>query len=551
LLIPLEDRKLNGAFFTPSYIIDFIINEIKPEVHHLTLDLSCGCGAFLVGLVSYYKANFDKTIKSVVQQNIYGSDILAYNIHRTKLILAIYALEHGEILEECDFNLYHQDSLKARWTQQFDVIVGNPPYVKFQDLSIENRDFLSKQWASVEGGTFNLYFAFFELGYNLLKPTGQLGYITPNNYFTSLSGESIRRFFQQKKCISRIIDFSHKKVFDAQTYTAITFLNKKENESILFDRIKEEYSPESFLRIANGSPNMLKNLDAKKWRLLKKDEQKNIQQIETIGTPIGKLFDICVGIATLKDEVFFIDGSKENNGYYLKKTEKGIFEIEKEITKPVYKISDFKGQEDLEKNKRRIICPYTINKNTATVINEAEFQTKYPKCYAYFLTEKENLLMREKGKVTFEPFFAWGRTQGLTKKGIRILNPSFSLKPRFLVVKEEEGFFTNGYGLFFRKQTTKNALFSEEKKAIEKEENIDIVQKILNSEIMNYYITRTSIAIEGGYPCYQKNFIEKFTIPDFSDNAIRVLRSLNTKEEIDNFLIQKYQLKQLSGNLIL
>ena len=31
LIIPLGDRKLNGAFFTPDYIIDFIINEIKPK----------------------------------------------------------------------------------------------------------------------------------------------------------------------------------------------------------------------------------------------------------------------------------------------------------------------------------------------------------------------------------------------------------------------------------------------------------------------------------------------------------------------------------------
>jgi len=46
------------------------------------------------------------------------------------------------------------------------------------------------------------------------------------------------------------------------------------------------------------------NLNTKKWSLLKTDEQKNIMVIETIGISIGKLFDICVGIATLKDDVF-------------------------------------------------------------------------------------------------------------------------------------------------------------------------------------------------------------------------------------------------------
>ena len=548
LIIPQTDRKLNGAFFTPTYIIDFIINEVKPQPNDKNLDPSCGCGAFLIGLVEYYMTVFSKSVKAIVRENIFGSDILAYNIHRCKLLLTIYALQHNEILEEPDFNLFNQDSLKADWTMAFDTVVGNPPYVKFQDLSDENREHLVKKWTTVEGGTFNLYFAFFELGYKLLKPTGRLGYITPNNYFTSLAGEAMRKFFHQKKCITRIIDFTHKKVFDAQTYTALTFLNKQENEAIEFDRIKKGQTPQDFLPEANGSLNYLKDLNVKKWRLLKTEEQKNIKAIETIGTPIKKLFDICVGIATLKDEVFFIDGSKEHKDCYIKTTDKGTFEIEKETTKPVYKISDFKTQEETEKNTRRIICPYVIKGNTATPIPEKEFKKRFPKCYAYLLSEKEILLSRDKGKVSFEPFYVWGRTQGLAKTGKKILNPTFSQTPRFLMVSEEQAYFTNGYGTFFREQET-DTLFADSVNPISKVENIDVVQKIFNSIVMHYYVSKTSVSIEGGYPCYQKNFIEKFTIPEFSESEIELLRSLNDKEEIDDFLIEKYQINVFAGNL--
>ena len=541
LIIPIADRKLNGAFFTPDYIIDFIINEIKPKEKDKNLDPSCGCGAFLIGLVEYYKQKFNKSIKTIVKENIYGSDILDYNIQRTKLILAIYALQFDEVLEETDFNLYHQDSLKAEWSLSFDNIVGNPPYVKFQDLSDENRTYLVNNWTTVEGGTFNLYFAFFELGYKLLKPTGQLGYITPNNYFTSLAGEAMRKYFQQKKCVSRIIDFSHKKVFDAQTYTAITFLNKKENEAILFDRIKDGYTPNAFLSQANGSPNFIKDLNFKKWRLLKTDEQATIKALENKGTPIGKLFDICVGIATLKDEVFFVEGI-EKNGYYLKTTEKGVFEIEIEATKPVYKISDFKSQADTEHNTRKVIFPYIIKNGSATAYSEVDFKQKFPKCYQYLLSEKEILLTRDKGKVKYEPFFVWGRTQGLTKLGKKILTPTFSQFPRFLVVEENEAFFTNGYGFFF-KEEKKQDLFAETVNPITKVENIDVVQKILNSHWMHYYVSKTSVSIEGGYPCYQKNFIERFTIPQLTEGDIQMLRLMNDKSEIDDFLGVKYQIK--------
>lgn len=548
LIIPVGDRKFNGAFFTPDYIIDFIINEIQPKEKETNLDPSCGCGAFLVGLTDYYKRTFSKPIRKIIKENIFGSDILEYNIHRAKLILTIYALQNGEHLKDSDFNLYHQDSLRASWKTNFDNIVGNPPYVKFQDLSDDNRNYLAKHWTTVEGGTFNLYFAFFELGYKLMKQTGKLGYITPNNYFTSLSGEALRKYFQHKKCVTRIIDFSHKKVFDAQTYTAITFLSKQLNEAITYDRIKEEQTPESFVDNANGSPNYLENLNVKKWRLLKTDEQQNIKTIETIGKPIGKLFDICVGIATLKDEIFFIDGSNRKNGYFIKITDNGIFEIEKEVVKPVYKISDFRTQEESEHNTRKIICPYNIKNGAAIPISESDFKKKFPKCYNYFLSEKENLLARDKGKVAFEPFFVWGRTQGLTRTGKKILNPTFSQHPRFLLVEEEDAFFTNGYGLYFKEQKN-NGMFSELINPITKIENIDVVQKILNSYVMDYYVSKTSVAIEGGYPCYQKNFIEKFTIPDLTEVEIETLRSINDSEEIDAFLINKYQIKVLAGNL--
>ena len=540
LIIPVCDRKFNGAFFTPDYIIDFIIQEIKPQENETTLDPSCGCGAFLVGLADYYKKAYNKPIRRTIKENIFGSDILEYNIQRSKLILTIYALQNGEHLEDNDFNLFHQDSLRADWKIKFDNILGNPPYVKFQDLTDSIRNYLANQWSTVAGGTFNLYFAFFELGFNLLKPTGKLGYITPNNYFTSLAGQALRKYFQQQKCVTRIIDFSHKKVFDAQTYTAITFLNKQQNQAITYDKIKDGLSPELFLANVNGSLNYLENLDIKKWRLLKSDEQHNIRTIETIGKPIGKLFDICVGIATLKDEIFFIDGSQTKNGCFRKTTANGIFDIEKEIVKPVYKISDFRTQEEIEQNSRKIIFPYKICNGTAIAIPENEFKKDFPKCYDYFVSVKDVLSARDKGKVVYEPFFVWGRTQGLTRKGKKLLSPTFSQHPRFLLVAEE-GYFTNGYGLYFRGKES-NVLFSEFEDPITLVENIDVVQKILNSCVMDYYVRKTSVAIEGGYPCYQKNFIEKFTIPELKQDEVETIRGFQGAREIDEFLIEKYQL---------
>lgn len=106
-------------------------------------------------------------------------------------------------------------------------------------------------------------------------------------------------------------------------------------------------------------------------------------------------------------------------------------------------------------------------------------------------------------------------------------------------LSESDGLFTNGYGIYPNEQNFNN-LFSID--PITLVENFDVVQKILNSSIMHYYVKKTSVSIDGGYPCYQKNFIERFTIPQLSEEEIIFLRNADSRKTIDTFLMEKYQI---------
>ncbi len=535
LLMPHEDKKTNGAFFTPQYIVDYIISNLAPQENSKIIDPSCGSGAFLLGIIKYYKKNYNKSIEKIIKENLYGVDILEYNTRRSKLLIILFSLMNGEIINEGDIHIYTADSLRCDWPCKFDAVVGNPPYVKFQDLDDTTRIFLFETFSTTKLGTYNLYFAFFELGLKILNEDGKLGYITPNNYFTSLSGEPLRRFFQENKSIYKIVDFDATKVFDVQTYTAITFLNKEKNVSIMYDRIERGETPSNFLSDINCTPNKYSDLSEKKWRLLCGNERQNIKNIENQGQTLGELMNICVGIATLKDDVYFIDPIKEDEEFYYIEKKTGNYKIEKELTKPLVKISDMKEMCDVRKNKRRIIFPYKSERGKATPIDEKEMEHKYPFCYKYLLSVKEILVGRGKGKHSYSPFYVYGRTQGLNRFGARIYTPTFSLKPRFLFDIKEDGFFTNGYGMYFKAES----LFGN---PIAKKENVDVLLKIINSCVMDYYVTKTSVAIEGGYPCYQKNFIERFTIPNMTESQISELRDLTNSDDINRFVCDMYHI---------
>ena len=89
--------------------------------------------------------------------------------------------------------------------------------------------------------------------------------------------------------------------------------------------------------------------------------------------------------------------------------------------------------------------------------------------------------------------------------------------------KDEDSLFCNGYAVFIN-------------------DNIMEYQKILNSDIMGYYVKKTSIEIEGNFQCYQKNFIEKFSIPVLSPEELSYLRYESDKNKLNKWLIKKYQL---------
>ena len=538
LLVPNKDKKINGAFFTPKLITDYIVSETVKNAKQKICDPSCGCGAFLISTAKYISEKFDKSIINIIEDNLYGVDIADYSVQRAKILLTLLALKNHEDKECIEFNLKAFNSLSSDLTKifntQFDVVIGNPPYVKFQDLNNDLRKTLNTDWKTLNKGNFNLYFAFFELGIKIMKKNGVLGYITPNNYFTSLAALPLREYLELNKFIDKILDFNHLKLFEAQTYTCVTFLSRSARDYFDYERI-DHYETLNKLQNLNFSKIFFGDLNNKKWRLLKQEDQKNIKRIETVGEKLGDIVDIRVGIATCKDSVYFIDGHTEKDKFYLKKYNDKIYKIEKEATKSIAKISDFKTQNDLNNNSRRIIFPYQKNNGKVEIVKEEIFKKKYPYCYEYLLVARDELKTRDKGNVDYPAWYAYARTQGLNFLGEKLLTPTFSAEPRFLLEQNDNALFCNGYAIYL---TDKQDLFSK----INKKLNLNVLGKILNSCVMDYYIKRTSVSIEGGYPCYQKNFIELFGIPNFTENEIDFLNIEMDTMKINDFLIKKYNI---------
>src|SRR5690606_33191626 len=106
----------------------------------------------------------------------------------------------------------------------FDVIIGNPPYVRQEEL-IELKKYLQQSYNSFVG-TADLFVYFVELGLKSLKSNGNFAYIIPNKWMKAGYGKKLRDIVKSNR-IESIIDFGDLAVFEeATTYPPILELSK-------------------------------------------------------------------------------------------------------------------------------------------------------------------------------------------------------------------------------------------------------------------------------------------------------------------------------------
>lgn len=229
-LIPASERRNHGTVFTPRPIAEYLAERTITANTTSILDPACGCGALLMAAARRAAAITGRSLAEVATDNLHGVDLRADNIRRARLLLGLMCLHAGEDTPDAGTHLAVGNSLTFEYAAAFprmqaaggfSAIVGNPPYVRFQDLDDATRRQLSA-WPGGADGNPNLYFAFFPLGRSLLAPTGRLAYISPNSFFHLRSARGLRTWLGDTGFVHEVIDFGDTLVFDALAYTAIT-----------------------------------------------------------------------------------------------------------------------------------------------------------------------------------------------------------------------------------------------------------------------------------------------------------------------------------------
>ncbi|MEO0009660.1 MAG: N-6 DNA methylase, partial [candidate division WOR-3 bacterium] len=279
-LIPEPERHNLGQYFTRADVVDLILRFCLRHEQDKVLDPACGAGTFLVRAYQHKKLMNSRLTHEAILKTLWGNDIAKFPAHLATINLAIcdlssehnypnviqedfFALRVGEegfMLPEAvrcriaqTLNLEPRMVTYPRW---FDVIVGNPPYTRQEEIPaigvdkgklIEDALKLGNRKIADISRRAGIHAYFFVHGTKFLKEGGRFGFIVSNSWLDVDYGKGLQEFFLQNYKIVAIIESKVERWFeDADINTCIVILEKcsskkeRDNNRVRFVYLKKQ-----------------------------------------------------------------------------------------------------------------------------------------------------------------------------------------------------------------------------------------------------------------------------------------------------------------------
>ncbi|MBU3114594.1 Eco57I restriction-modification methylase domain-containing protein [Clostridium lacusfryxellense] len=530
----IKNNKESGTVYTPEPITLYMI-ENTIEANHIIknpyikiVDPSCGTGNILICCYNYLRKLYNDNLYSINQKNnlnlsmdnidehiitnnLYGFDIddIAIKI----LVIDLYDLSQGCISR----NILNRDFLLYENDMEYDICLGNPPYVGKKSIDNDYASFLKIRYKDVYKDKGDLSYCFFKKAIEDLSLGGKLTFITSRYFLESPSGQYLRKVLKEGCIIKKIIDFYGIRPFkNVGIDPVIMFIENGESQNNEIEIIKpsnikhkhkHEFYNSIFLRNGNVFNSFFLNqtlLDDMGWILIDENKRNIIKKIEQ--KKFTLLSDICnsyQGIITGCDKAFVINSAITK-----------IENIEINLVKPWIKSSYIEKYSVLRRDSYIIYSDLIRN------------PLEYPNAMDYIEVKKEKLIKRRECQNGIRKWYElqWGRKQNIFE-GEKIIFPFKASSNRF-ALDIGSYFSADVYALILKD----NSSFT-----------YDFLLYLLNSKIYEFYFKTFAKKLGDDAYEYYPNNLMKLCLPAMID--------IEGKDE--NYLYDYFDFTEDEKNIIL
>ncbi|WP_372471806.1 HsdM family class I SAM-dependent methyltransferase [Micromonospora trifolii] len=231
------DRE-HGEVYTQRWVVDLILDLVgytddDDLSRRRLLDPACGDGAFMVAAAERLSSSCRKhglTITAAADA-LHAVDLQERNVTATTdavtAVLQADGWDFDQVAAVVAGWVRHADFLLATDADRFDVIVGNPPYLRLEDISTEKSDAYRRACRTMVGRA-DIYVGFYEKALRRLRDGGALGFICADRWMRNQYGRALRGLVTSGFAVETVVTMHDVDAFleAVSAYPAITVLRR-------------------------------------------------------------------------------------------------------------------------------------------------------------------------------------------------------------------------------------------------------------------------------------------------------------------------------------
>ena len=300
-------QKLRGGYYTPPDLAAFLVRWINGIEPNHVLEPSCGDGAFLIEAAKWLQ----------------GVSVTGFEIDPSE---ASKAFNVGKELGLNDLTIYNGDFLGwaalrlGRNYQEFDAVLGNPPFIRYQYLPPVFKDRAERIFGKLKckfTKHTNAWVPFILASVAMLRPGGRLAMVAPSEILHVAHAQSLRTYLE-RQCRRVVIIDPEELWFDGTLQGAVLLMAEKKGtfSEIGSELVIHPVSGRKFLdsdpaNIFERGPSVNGRTVGKKWThaLLDKSIRDTIDDLERHikVMQFDKVAKVDVGIVTGANKFFLVD----------------------------------------------------------------------------------------------------------------------------------------------------------------------------------------------------------------------------------------------------
>ena len=254
----------HGEVFTRRWVVELILDlaGYTPDTDlgaMVVVEPSCGRGAFLLPIVERLAESCATHGRSLTEAEraIRGFDLLEHNVEVTRKAVVSKLVDLGETLESAEH-------LASRWVVaddfllgdhplgSADFVVGNPPYIRLEDVPRGLSDAYRSEWPTMCGRA-DIFVGFFEKGLAMLHPEGRLAFICADRWMRNQYGARLRQLVSSRYAVDSVIIMHDVDAFedDVSAYPAVTVLRNGPQGPVCVVNAKREFNEQEGSRVVD------------------------------------------------------------------------------------------------------------------------------------------------------------------------------------------------------------------------------------------------------------------------------------------------------------